>query len=84
MSRISKRSSLEHISEFDRGRIVAYSDRGLSFKDIGNRVGRKQLTVMRVCNCWMQEGAADRSHFSRFLSGEDYFCSRVNKMDVEF
>jgi len=24
------------------------------------------------------------SNFSTFMIGEDYFCSRVNKIDVEF
>ncbi|GFV67753.1 transposable element Tcb1 transposase [Trichonephila clavipes] len=46
--------------ELDRGRIVAYRDCGLSFRDIGSRVGRNQTTVMRICHRWMQEGTMDR------------------------
>ncbi|UYV70135.1 hypothetical protein LAZ67_7001931 [Cordylochernes scorpioides] len=48
------------VSEFDRGRILAYRDCGLSFREIGSRVGRNQTTVMRICDRWMQEGSMDR------------------------
>ncbi|GFX85436.1 transposable element Tcb1 transposase [Trichonephila clavipes] len=60
MSRRKQRSSFDQVSEFDRGRIVAYRDRGLSFREIGSRVGRNQTTVMWICDCWMQEGTTDR------------------------
>ncbi|GFS76746.1 transposable element Tcb1 transposase [Trichonephila clavipes] len=53
-----KRSDFDQVS--DRGRIVAYRDCGLSFREIGSRVGRNQTTVMRICNRWMQEGTTDR------------------------
>ncbi|GFV26276.1 hypothetical protein TNCV_1990181 [Trichonephila clavipes] len=42
-----KRSAFDQVSEFDRGRIVAYRNCGLSFREIGSRVGRNQTTVMR-------------------------------------
>ncbi|GFV13817.1 transposable element Tcb1 transposase [Trichonephila clavipes] len=45
---------------FDRGRIVAFQDCGLSFREIDSRVGRNKTTVMRICDRWMQEGTADR------------------------
>ncbi|UYV71756.1 hypothetical protein LAZ67_9000276 [Cordylochernes scorpioides] len=32
-------SSFDRVTEFDRGRIVAYRDCGLSFREIGSRVG---------------------------------------------
>ncbi|GFW78292.1 transposable element Tcb1 transposase [Trichonephila clavipes] len=60
MSRRKQRSTFDQVSEFDRGRIVAYRDCGLSFREIGCRVGRNQTTVMRICDCWMQEGTTDR------------------------
>ncbi|GFX05415.1 transposable element Tc1 transposase [Trichonephila clavipes] len=47
-------------SEFDRGRIIAYRDCGLSFREIGQRVGRNQATVMQIYHCWMQERTTDR------------------------
>lgn len=55
-----QRSSFDQVSEFDRGRIVAYRECGLSFREIGSRVGRNQTTVMRICDRWMQEGTTDR------------------------
>ncbi|GFY28545.1 HTH_38 domain-containing protein [Trichonephila clavipes] len=53
------RSAFKQVSEFDRGRIVAYRDCGLSFREIGSRVGRNQTTVMRICDRWMQEDTMD-------------------------
>ncbi|GFV50673.1 transposable element Tcb1 transposase [Trichonephila clavipes] len=60
MSRRKQRSCFDQVSEFDRGRIVAYRDCGLSFREIGSRVGRNQTTLMRICDRWMQEGTTDR------------------------
>ncbi|GFT53808.1 HTH_38 domain-containing protein [Trichonephila clavipes] len=37
MSRRKQRSAFDKVSEFDRGRIVAYRDCGLSFWEIGSR-----------------------------------------------
>ncbi|GFW71866.1 transposable element Tcb1 transposase [Trichonephila clavipes] len=60
MSHRKQRSALDQVFEFDRGRIVAYRDCGLSFSEIGSRVGRNQTTVMRICDRWMQKGTTDR------------------------
>ncbi|GFV73376.1 transposable element Tcb1 transposase [Trichonephila clavipes] len=60
MSRRKPRPAFDQVSEFDRERIVAYRDCGLFFREIGSRVGRKQTTVMRICDRWMQEGTTDR------------------------
>ncbi|GFX77661.1 uncharacterized protein TNCV_1105781 [Trichonephila clavipes] len=60
VSRRKQRSTFDQVSEFDRGRIVAYRDCGLSFREIGSRVGRNQTTVMRICNRWLQESTKDR------------------------
>ncbi|GFW53686.1 hypothetical protein TNCV_4815871 [Trichonephila clavipes] len=46
MSRKKQKSAFDQVSEFDRGRIVAYRDCGLSFRGIDSRVGRNQTTVM--------------------------------------
>ncbi|GFX41206.1 transposable element Tcb1 transposase [Trichonephila clavipes] len=65
MSSIKQRSAFDQVSQFDRGRIVAYRDSVLSFREIGSRVGQNQTTVMRICVHWMQEGTTDqrgRSH----------------------
>ncbi|GFV55254.1 transposable element Tcb1 transposase [Trichonephila clavipes] len=60
MSRRKQQSAFDQVSEFDRGRIVAYRDCGLPFRKIGSRVGRNQTTVMRICDHWIQKGTTDR------------------------
>ncbi|GFT52409.1 transposable element Tcb1 transposase [Trichonephila clavipes] len=60
MSRRKQRSAFNQVSEFDRGKIVAYRDCGLSFRKIGSRVGRNQTTVIWIYDRWMQEGTTDR------------------------
>ncbi|GFV43951.1 transposable element Tcb1 transposase [Trichonephila clavipes] len=60
MSRRKQRSVFDQVSEFDRGRIVAFRDCGLSFRKIGCRVGRNQTTVIPICDRCMQEGTTDR------------------------
>ncbi|GFX74407.1 transposable element Tcb1 transposase [Trichonephila clavipes] len=57
---LTERSAFDQVSEFSRGRIVAYRDCGIAFKEIGSRVGRKQTTVMRICDRWMQECTTNR------------------------
>ncbi|GFT64165.1 transposable element Tcb1 transposase [Trichonephila clavipes] len=57
MSRRKQRSAFDQVSEFDR---VACRECGLSFREIGSRVGRNQTTVMRIWDRWMQEGMTDR------------------------
>ncbi|GFV59435.1 transposable element Tcb1 transposase [Trichonephila clavipes] len=58
---------------------------GLSFRKIGNRVGRNQTTVMRICDRWMQEGTTDqrgRSHPPQCTtSREDRQIVRMVVMD---
>ncbi|GFX41693.1 hypothetical protein TNCV_3110891 [Trichonephila clavipes] len=39
MFRRKQRLAFDQVSEFNRGRIVAYRDRGLTFREIGSRVG---------------------------------------------
>ncbi|GFT40666.1 transposable element Tcb1 transposase [Trichonephila clavipes] len=65
MSRKKQRSAFDQVPEFARGKIVAYRDCGLSFREIGSRVGRNQTSVMRICDRWMRGGTTDqrgRSH----------------------
>ncbi|GFV35426.1 uncharacterized protein TNCV_3204581 [Trichonephila clavipes] len=59
MSHRKQQSAFDKAPKFNRGRIVAYRDCGLSFREIGSRVGQNQ-TVMRICDRWMQEGTTDR------------------------
>ncbi|GFW72394.1 transposable element Tcb1 transposase [Trichonephila clavipes] len=60
MIRGRHRASFDQVSKFDRGRIVAHRNCRLSFREIGQRVGRNQATVMRICYRWMQEHTTDR------------------------
>ncbi|GFX16032.1 transposable element Tcb1 transposase [Trichonephila clavipes] len=60
MSRRKEPSAFDQVPKFDRGRIVAYRDCGLSFREIGSHVGRNQTTIMRICDGWMQEGTMDQ------------------------
>ena len=60
MPRIRRRNGYQHVSEFDSGRIVAYRECGLSFRDIATRIGRNPTTVMRIWNRWVQEGHTER------------------------
>ncbi|UYV82665.1 hypothetical protein LAZ67_22000440 [Cordylochernes scorpioides] len=55
-----QRASFDQVSELDRVRTVAYRDCGLSFREIGSRVGRNQTTLMRICDRWKQESTTDR------------------------
>ncbi|GFT21734.1 transposable element Tcb1 transposase [Trichonephila clavipes] len=74
MPRRKRQSVFHQVSEFDRGRIVAYRDCGLSFREIGSRVGRNQTTVMRICDHWIQEGMMDRrgqSHPPQFSTSRE-------------
>ncbi|GFX25606.1 transposable element Tcb1 transposase [Trichonephila clavipes] len=76
MSRRKQRSAFGQVSEFDRGRIVAYRDCGLSFREIGSRVGRNQITVMRICDRWMQEA------YNALLKYPIYFAYSVHLLEL--
>ncbi|GFY16908.1 transposable element Tcb1 transposase [Trichonephila clavipes] len=85
MSRRKQRLAFDQVSEFDRGRIVAYQDYGLPFTEMGNRVIRNQTTVMRICDRWMQEGTTNRRGRSHppqcTTSREDIQIFRMAVMD---
>ncbi|GFU12190.1 transposable element Tcb1 transposase [Trichonephila clavipes] len=71
MSRRKQRSAFDQVSEFNRGRIVAFRYCGLSFREICSRVGRNQTTVMQICDRLMQEGTTDRrgrSHLPQYTT----------------
>lgn len=60
MPRVKRRNTYQHVSEFDRGRIIAYRDCGLSYRDIAARVGRDPMTSKRIWDRWVQEGNTER------------------------
>ncbi|GFW53102.1 hypothetical protein TNCV_3293511 [Trichonephila clavipes] len=39
---------------------LGYRGHGLFFREIGQRVGRNQATVMRICHRWMQKETTNR------------------------
>jgi IS30 family transposase len=43
------------VSDFDRGRIVALREAGLSYRAIAFRVDRSAATVVRICYIWEEE-----------------------------
>ncbi|GFV43719.1 transposable element Tc1 transposase [Trichonephila clavipes] len=57
MSRKKQRSAFDQVSEFDRGRIVAYRDCELSFRKISSRVGQNQKPLIRIWDRWMHDGS---------------------------
>ncbi|GFX68644.1 transposable element Tcb1 transposase [Trichonephila clavipes] len=85
MYRRKQQSAFDQVSEFDRGRIVAYRDCGLSFREIGSRVGRNQTTVMWIGDRWMQQLTTDRRGRSHpphcTTSREDRQIVRMAVMD---
>ncbi|GFV72580.1 transposable element Tcb1 transposase [Trichonephila clavipes] len=74
MTRRKQRSAFDQVSEFDRGRIVAYRDCGLSFREIKSRIGRNLTTIMRIWDRCIQEGTTDRrgrSHPSDCITSQE-------------
>ena len=46
-----RRSHYQHVTEFERGRVVELLEGGISFRDIAERSGRNVFTVYV---CWQQ------------------------------
>ncbi|GFS68762.1 HTH_Tnp_Tc3_2 domain-containing protein [Trichonephila clavipes] len=60
MPRVRSRNAYQHVSGFDKGRIVAYRDCYLSYRTIAARFGRDPMTVSRIWNRWIQDGNTER------------------------
>lgn len=60
MPRARVRRNYRQVSEFDRGRIIAFREVGLSYRDIARRVNRNQSTIMRCCQAYFQYGQQQR------------------------
>ncbi|GFX80673.1 hypothetical protein TNCV_499401 [Trichonephila clavipes] len=48
------------MSGFNRGKIIAYRECGLSFRYIARRTGQNRTTAMRIQNQWLAEGHIER------------------------
>lgn len=44
------------MSEFDRGTILTYQERGLTFRDITIYTVRNRMIIKRIWNQWIAEG----------------------------
>ncbi|KAJ8888270.1 hypothetical protein PR048_007757 [Dryococelus australis] len=60
MPRRRQRAPHQHMSEFERGRMIGLRETGLSYCDISARTGHAATTVMRVWHQWIEEGATQR------------------------
>ncbi|GFU66084.1 HTH_Tnp_Tc3_2 domain-containing protein [Trichonephila clavipes] len=47
MPRVRSRNAYQYVSDFDKGRIVVYTDCGLSYRRIPARIGRDAMTVSK-------------------------------------
>ncbi|GFY01919.1 hypothetical protein TNCV_4796411 [Trichonephila clavipes] len=52
MPLVRNKNAYQLVSDFDKGRIVAYRDCDLSYRSIAARVGRDPMTVSRIWNRW--------------------------------
>ncbi|GFV55976.1 HTH_Tnp_Tc3_2 domain-containing protein [Trichonephila clavipes] len=63
MPRARSRNAYQHVSDFDKGRIVAYRNclcvRFIGSHSIAARFGRISMTVSRVWNQWVQDGKTE-------------------------
>ncbi|GFY02780.1 HTH_Tnp_Tc3_2 domain-containing protein [Trichonephila clavipes] len=60
MTRVRSRNAYQYVSDFNKGRIVVYWNRGLSYNSIDARVGRNPMTVYRIWNRGVQDGNMER------------------------
>ncbi|GFW30580.1 transposable element Tc1 transposase [Trichonephila clavipes] len=63
-SALNERVKFEQISVFERGRIVALREAGLSYRAVAARVQRNSSTIVRVSKQWTDEGRTARKSVS--------------------
>ncbi|GFV85681.1 HTH_Tnp_Tc3_2 domain-containing protein [Trichonephila clavipes] len=69
MPHVRSRKEYQNSSVFDKGRIVAYRDCGLSYRSIAARTGQDPMTICKIFNLWVQGGNSERrAGFQRPLS----------------
>jgi IS30 family transposase len=52
MPPVRRRAHYQHVTQFERGRIIGMRVAGLSYRAIAHRVGRNVATVLRCCHAW--------------------------------
>ncbi|GFX44059.1 HTH_Tnp_Tc3_2 domain-containing protein [Trichonephila clavipes] len=84
MPRVRSRNAYQHASDFDKGRIVACGDCGLSHCSFATGVDRDSMIVCRILNVRVQDGNAERRAGSQgppiTSSREDRHVSRMTLM----
>ncbi|GBN15118.1 hypothetical protein AVEN_224731-1 [Araneus ventricosus] len=55
-----RRNHYQHLTEFERGRVVGLREGGFSFRDIAERLGRIAFTVHDCWQQWSREGIVSR------------------------
>jgi transposase len=60
MPPVRRRAHYQHVTQFERGRIIGMREAGLSYRAIAHRVGRNVATVLRCCHAWFEEGRHQR------------------------
>ncbi|GFV78995.1 HTH_Tnp_Tc3_2 domain-containing protein [Trichonephila clavipes] len=77
MPRVKNRNVHRHISDFDKGRIVAYPHCGLSYRNISARVGRDLTSVSKIWNRWIQN-----SNTVRRTASQRFYISRSREEGI--
>ncbi|GFX41219.1 hypothetical protein TNCV_2219171 [Trichonephila clavipes] len=57
---VRSRNAYHHVSDFDKGQLVAYRNFGLPYHSIAACVGRYLMAVSRIGNRWVQDGNTER------------------------
>ncbi|GFS70855.1 transposable element Tcb2 transposase [Trichonephila clavipes] len=74
--RVRSRNAYRHVSDLDKGRIVAYIHCGLSYRRIAARIGQDPMTVSTIWNRWVDDGITEcRTGSQRF----HIICSRKDR-----
>ncbi|GFW15313.1 HTH_Tnp_Tc3_2 domain-containing protein [Trichonephila clavipes] len=60
MPHLRCRNAYQHVSDFDKGRIVPFRDFCLSYRCVATRVGQNPMTFSRIWNRWFQDGNMER------------------------
>jgi transposase len=60
MPPVRRRAHYQHVTQFERGRIIGMREAGLSYRAIAHRVGRNVATVLRCCHAWFEDGRHQR------------------------
>lgn len=55
MPRVRRRVNFRQLTPFERGRIIGMHEAGLSYREIGRRMGRPHATIRRTWMDWQEE-----------------------------